>query len=405
MTSTSSNMVAAAAIGMRTMPRALVIGLIGFLTLVDLFGAQAILPTLVAHYGVSPAAMGLAVNACTVGMAVSGLIVSLVARRIDRRRGIWVCLTLLAIPTTALASAPDLPVFAALRITQGIFMAAAFSLTMTYLAERAGPDDTASALSAYVTGVVASNLLGRLIAGSVADLAGLQVNFYVFAGLNLGGAALVALTLQPAMKTPLAASMPQPALAAWAAHLANPPLRAAFLIGFLILFVFIGTFTYVNFELARPPLSLAPMDLGFVYLVFLPAMATTPLAGRLVSRWGPRRSMRRSLVLCIAALPMILASELALVLAGLAAMGVGTFFAQAVATGFVGRTARADRAAASGLYLAAYYLGGLVGAAVLGQAYDGLGWTWTVAAIGLALLLALAVSGRLTAPAEEELWK
>ena len=42
--------------------RNLVIGTIAFLTLVDLFATQAILPALVGRYGVSPAAMGLAVN-------------------------------------------------------------------------------------------------------------------------------------------------------------------------------------------------------------------------------------------------------------------------------------------------------------------------------------------------------
>ena len=36
-----------------------VIGLTAFLTVVDLFATQAILPTLTRHYGVSPAAMGL----------------------------------------------------------------------------------------------------------------------------------------------------------------------------------------------------------------------------------------------------------------------------------------------------------------------------------------------------------
>ncbi|HEU0223143.1 MAG TPA: hypothetical protein VFR34_13150, partial [Paracoccaceae bacterium] len=81
-------------------PRALVIGLIGFLTLVDLFAAQAILPSLTAHYGVSRAAMGFAVNASTFGMAASGLLVSLIGGRIDQRRGIYASLALLAIPTT-----------------------------------------------------------------------------------------------------------------------------------------------------------------------------------------------------------------------------------------------------------------------------------------------------------------
>ena len=52
--------------------RECVIGLTAFLTVVDLFATQAILPSLVRHYQVSPAAMGFAVNASTMGMAVSG---------------------------------------------------------------------------------------------------------------------------------------------------------------------------------------------------------------------------------------------------------------------------------------------------------------------------------------------
>src|SRR5260370_35439386 len=51
--------------------RTVVIGLTAFLTVVDLFATQAILPSLVRAYDVSPAAMGFAVNASTMGMAVA----------------------------------------------------------------------------------------------------------------------------------------------------------------------------------------------------------------------------------------------------------------------------------------------------------------------------------------------
>src|SRR5215207_9790430 len=88
--------------------RTLLIGLIAFLTVIDLFGTQAILPGLAKAYGVTPAAMGLAVNASTFGMAVAGLAVAYFSRRIDRRRGILASLTILAIPTSLLALAPDL---------------------------------------------------------------------------------------------------------------------------------------------------------------------------------------------------------------------------------------------------------------------------------------------------------
>ena len=50
-----------ATLAMRNLPRSAVLGLIGFLTLVDLFAAQAILPSLVDLYGVSRAAMRVAV--------------------------------------------------------------------------------------------------------------------------------------------------------------------------------------------------------------------------------------------------------------------------------------------------------------------------------------------------------
>src|SRR3974390_2996870 len=72
--------------------RSIVIGLTAFLTVVDLFATQAILPSLARHYQVTPAAMGLAVNATTMGMALAGLIVGFFSPRIDRRLGILVSL-------------------------------------------------------------------------------------------------------------------------------------------------------------------------------------------------------------------------------------------------------------------------------------------------------------------------
>src|SRR3954471_10353361 len=77
--------------------RTLVIGLTAFLTLVDLFATQAILPSLVRHYGVTPGAMGFAVNASTMGMAIAGLGIAYFSQQIDRRLGILIALTVLAI--------------------------------------------------------------------------------------------------------------------------------------------------------------------------------------------------------------------------------------------------------------------------------------------------------------------
>jgi predicted MFS family arabinose efflux permease len=288
--------------------------------------------------------------------------------------------------------------FTILRIAQGLCMASAFTLTLAYLGEECSAMDAGGAFAGYITGNVASNLVGRLISAGVADHLGLAANFYFFSALNLAGAVLVYFTIHKTMPmAPMSESASSP-IAVWMKHLRNRPLVASFGIGFCILFAFIGTFTYVNFVLVREPLSLGRMALGFVYFVFLPSIITTPFAGRAVDRFGTRPTLWGALALAGVGLPLLVLSNLSAVIAGLMLVGVGTFFAQAAATGFVGRATTADRGSASGIYLACYFFGGLVGSAVLGQLFDQFGWTVCVAGIAISLAVAGLLAVRLKVP-------
>ncbi len=371
--------------------RNLLIGLMAFLTVVDLFATQAILPTLQTHYNVMPAAMSVAVNASTIGMAVASLLVAVFSKYINRRLGIVASLALLAVPTLLLAHAPDLMSFTTLRILQGLCMASAFTLTLAYLGESAmSPDEAAGAFAAYVTGNVASNLVGRLLSSGLADGFGLSLNFYFFAALNLAGAALAAFAVKRAAPTGNSGDHHESSSVIMLLRDGN--LRACFFVGFCILFVFIGVFTYINFVLVRSPLSIRPMSIGLVYLVFIPSIVTTPLAGRAIARFGSRRTVFWALALAGLGLLLISIPHLPSILAGLVLVAVGTFSAQAAATGFVSRNAPGNRATASGLYLASYFSGGLVGTAVLGQLFDHFGWGACVAGTAVALLLAALAS-------------
>jgi YNFM family putative membrane transporter len=380
--------------------RSLVIGVTAFLTLVDLFATQAILPALARHYQVSAAAMGLAVNASTMGMAIAGLVVGFLSPHIERRRGILLSLALLAIPTTLLAYAPDLTVFAMLRVMQGLCMASAFALTLAYLGEQCSAMDAGGAFAAYITGNVASNLIGRLISAAVVDGFGLRSNFFFFAMLNLAGAALVSFTIRRVQPMPMMASAQAP-LAAMIGHWRNGALRSAFGIGFCILFAFIGVFTFVNFVLVSPPLSLGMMDVGLVYFVFLPSVVTTLRAGSAVARFGTRPTMWGALGVAASGLPLLLSSHLAAVMTGMILVACGTFFAQASTTGFVGQAAVDNRGVASGTYLACYFGGGLAGSAVLGQLFDRFGWTACVLGVGVALTVAALLTARLVVADED----
>jgi predicted MFS family arabinose efflux permease len=86
----------------------------------------------------------------------------------------------------------------------------------------------------------------------------------------------------------------------------------------------------------------------------------------------------------------------------MATVAVGTFLAQAIATGHVSRAAKRDKAAASGIYLASYYTGGLVGSFVVGQVYDHLGWTAAIVVMILTLAAAIALATRLSERREHD---
>lgn len=369
-----------------------IVALISFLTLIDLFGSQALLPQIIVAYDTNPGLAGIAVNAATFGMAIAGLTVAWFADRIDRRRGIWLCLTLLAIPTALLALSESIGVFLILRILQGMFMAAAFTLTMTYLSERCDVMALSGVMAAYITGNVASNLFGRFLAVTTNDVLGLPATFVVFAGLNLLGAGL-AYVLIGARDTdpPVRSDSP---IKAWRRHWADPNLRACFAIGFLILFIFVGLFTYVNLHLVTT-FGLTGPSLGLVYLVFVPALFTTPFAGRAARSIGAQRTLILALGAALLGLALLLVSSLAVLLVALALVGASTFFAQAAATGFIGQHAKRDRAAANGLYLSSYYAGGMAGAALLGQLQLVGGWFSVVCGLLTATAIAMVLTLRL----------
>lgn len=367
--------------------RSFAIGSIGFLTLVDLFAAQAILPQLISNFRVSATEAGLAVNASTLGMAIAGPLTALFVSGITRRSGIWISLAMLAAPTAGLAFAPDLLTFAMLRILQGVFMASAFTLTLAHFSERCSRHDMSRALAAYVTGSVMANLLGRLIASNVAEQFGAPATFLTLAALNLAGALLTFATVTHVAPMSLRPE-PRELLHSFAKHLRNPALRRAYAVGFLILFGFVGLFSFVGFALLAPTVGLSMRTAGFAFLCFAPSLATTPMADPLSVRLGISKAAAFAVSSAVFGALLTIVPNAQTIFIGMALFSSGAFVAQAVVTSFVGRAAKLERAAASGLYLSAYYSGGLAGAAAIGALYEKSGWNG--AALGVAISQALA---------------
>ena len=377
-----------------------IIGLTAFLTVVDLFATQAILPSLTRHYNVTPAAMGFAVNASTMGMAIAGLVVGFLSPHIDRRLGILVSLVLLAIPTTLLASAPDLTTFTILRVLQGLCMASAFALTLAYLGEQCSSMDAGGAFAAYITGNVASNLIGRLVSAAVVDTlrAGVELLFLCAAQSGRRGAGVFHHPARPADACDADGAI---ALRGNDRALAQSG-AARGLCDRLLHPVRLHRHLHLRQFRAGAAAIVAGADGSGLRLFRVRALrrhdavrrqgggALRHPAGDL-GRAGGRR--------CRPAADAVLASAAVLDRHG-AGRRRHVLRAGVPPPALSARPRSENRGVASGTYLACYFLGGLVGSAVLGQLFDRFGWTACVAGVGASLAIAAMLTARLKLPSD-----
>ena len=184
-------------------------------------------------------------------MAFGGLGVTPFGRRIDRRLGIPVSLLAARGADDPARRCRRLAVFTALRIVQGVCMATAFTLTLAYLGERLGGRRRRQRLLPPISPATSpATLIGRLISAGVADHFGLAANFQAFAAAQPRRCRAGLVPCAHAARRMLRRHGSR---AAGRRICGIRPLHAGFGIGFCILFAFIGTFTFVNFVLVRPP--------------------------------------------------------------------------------------------------------------------------------------------------------
>jgi YNFM family putative membrane transporter len=345
----------------------------------DMYVTQSILPVLSREFGVGAAQAGLTVSAVVLAIATASSFYGPLSDALGRRGVMAGATSLLALATAACAFAPSFPALVALRAVQGALVPGMTAVSVAYAGDRFGRTDLPRVVSGIIGASVVGGLLGRVLAGAIAERFGWRAPFLAFAVLTAGAATLLARGLARG-GGPRAAGLG----AAWSemlGHLRDPRLVGAYLVGGSLFFGFIGMFTYLPFHLAAAPYALPTAAISSVYLVYAAGVVSARWAGRVSGRISPRT--------------LIAARPLSLVVAGLVVLVLGTFTAQAVAPAFVNVTAETAKGGASALYLTSYYVGGTLGSALPGLAYQAVGWNGVVATCAGATLLALVANALL----------
>lgn len=369
--------------------RVTAVALAGFVTFLNLYAPQALLPLLAKDFGVGAGQISLTVSATTFAIALIAPFAGAAADVLGRKRVIAAAMLALVAPTALVAFADSLGTMVLWRFVQGLLLPPVFAVTIAYVGEEFSPAEATRVTGIYLSASSFGGFLGRFLTGLLAEGLGWQGAFLSLAAITLA-AALAVTALLPRERQFRRAAGLLSSVRQMLRHLANPRLVATYAVGFGVLFTFVATFTYVSFHLAGPPYGLSPMALGAIFVTYLTGVGTTLLTGRGVERFGRRTLVLLLIALWAAGLLLTLLPSLAAIIAGLAISAGCGFVCQAVATGYVAVTAREGRSAAVGLYVTFYYIGGSVGGVLPGLAWESRGWPGTVAIV-LLMLLAIAL--------------
>ncbi len=367
----------------------------GFSTFAVLYGVQPLMPVFAVNFQVSPAESSLALSLPCMTLAFALLVVSPLSEIWGRKRVMAISLFASALLTLAAVLMPDWNGFLALRALTGLAASGLPAVAMAYLSEEMHGRAIGLSMGLLIGGNALGGMVGRLIAGIIADHASWR--------WGLGTIGVLALLAAIAFQAALPASRHFTAHrmrwrevpGSFTHHFRDAGLPWLFLEPFLLMGGFVCVYNYIGFRLLAPPYNLSQTVIGAIFVVYLAGTASSAITGEIASRLGRRRVLWLAILLGLAGIAMTLSSSLILIIAGIVTVTVSFFGAHSVASSWIGRRATTDRAQASAIYLCMYYLGSSLLGTAGGWFYMHFGWIGVGGFFAGLYLTALAIALRL----------
>jgi predicted MFS family arabinose efflux permease len=325
---------------------------------------------------------GLVPMATQLGFAVGLLLLVPLGDRIERRRLILIQLTLLAFSLAAAALAPDAWALVAISALVGITASVAQQI-VPFAAELAEPSRRGATIGTVMSGLLCGMLLGRVVAGAVAEHYGWRAMYWLGLLLVTATGCLLAATLPRSHAKTQAAygDLLKSLVTLWRDE---PDLRRATTIQGCLFGSFIAFWTILALQL-DVRYRLGAETAGLFGIVGVVGILFAPIAGRIADRKGPHAVIGLG-GLIITASWIIFESwgAVAGLIVGVILLDFGEQGALVSNQYVIYALNPEARNRLNTIFMAGMFVGGAIGSAGASLAWDESGWS-TVCFLGAAL--------------------
>lgn len=363
----------------------------GVATFAQLYSPQAVLPLISRDMAGGAAHAALSISAATIGLAVGVIPWSMVADRVGRVRAMSVSVTIATVLGLLVPFAPTYELLLSGRFLEGLMVGGVPAIAIAYLTEEIDRHHAARAAGTYVAGTTIGGLLGRLVAGPIAEMAGWRVGMFTVAVIcAVAAVGFVRLAPDPRGFTPVRDRAG--VLRRLTANLRSPRQLTVFAQGFLLMGGFVALYNFLGFRLSSAPFHLPQLAVSLVFLAYLAGTWSSARAGAESTRFGRKPVLLASIATMVAGVAITMSDNLVVVLAGLLLATAGFFGAHAIASGWAGTLATDGKAQASSLYNLCYYGGSSAVGWFGGVAFDAAGWNGVALTVGALAIVAAGLA-------------
>ncbi len=363
-----------------------------FTVFVNLYAAQPLLPDLRQAFEVSTLASAMVMGVSTLTLAISLLIYGPLSDAIGRGAIMRFTLLLAALCSLLLPLVPNFTSLLVLRAVQGLVLGGLPAVAIAWMGDEFDRRALMLAVGLYISANTLGGIGGRVLGGFAGEYGGWQASFVTVGIVSLACLMVFWRLLPPARNFKPVSLRLDVALGGMAAHLRNPLLLGAYLIGGFNFFIFINQYSYITFRLSDAPYALATQWLGMIFVTYLGGTLGSALSGRVAQRLSQPVCMLLGIVIFMLGSLVSLNPALPMILLGLTINAFGFFFCHSMASSWVGRQAQTARGTASALYLVFYYLGASLGGLYLEPFWNNAGWSGVVLASWLVLGVTLCTA-------------
>jgi YNFM family putative membrane transporter len=386
----------------------------------NLYVMQGMLPSIAEHFKVTGAKAALVLSVTSFTLAFSLLLFALISDRVGRRGPIIITLWLLAASNILLIFVLDFHALTGVRLLQGILLAGVPAIAMAYMKEQLDPIFMLKAAAIYITANSFGGIIGRIIGGLLSQHLDWQQGMSVLFALTFFGVALVHYLLPKLdcllpKQTPLLSkednleqsliskntsrvsqrSKLQQDLAGFRFHLADKPMRLAFLVGGLAFFIMVNQFSFIQLHLMAQPYNFSRFEATLIFLCYSSGTLASYLSARWITKFGSLPLFKIALMLMLFGSCLTLLDTLSSIIAGFLITASGFFLTHSCCNAFVALRAQSHRAKATALYLCCYYLGAALGGPYMMAFWQQGHWNGVVLGSVLILVLLAITIGRL----------